>query len=671
MATEENDSLPGDAHDDAGKDEARGPKTGSQSDKSNASSIFVEAVQEPAVDYQPHEQKFRAGLVLACLGVVYGDIGTSPLYALRESLVHAHEEGLPEEAVIGIVSLLFWTVMLIVTLKYVILIMRADNNGEGGTLSLVAKAQQALGRPTWWIYLLGIIGVSLFFGDTMITPAISVLSAVEGIELIFPAATPWVVPATCLIVMALFTVQRGGTEAVARWFGPIMLIWFLTMAVLGASHVLDDSRILHALNPLRALSFLFHNGFGSLPVLGSVFLAVTGAEALYADMGHFGKKPIRIAWSTLVLPALALSYLGQGAMVLSAPETAVNPFFMMAPDWFRLPLILLATLATVIASQAVISGAFSVAQQAVQMGLIPRLEIQHTSDQQLGQIYMPRVNSILMVGVVALVLSFGSSAALAGAYGIAVTGDMVITSALAIIVFRWAWKWSWALVLTIMLPILSIELIFFYANLMKVADGGYIPLLFAAMLVTMMLVWLRGSALLLRKIRGEAITLKFLAEKLTDKPPTIVPGTAVFLTADPDLAPNALMHNLKHNRVLHERNFIVKVETLTTPRAKHDERIKIEQIAPRFWRVVLYFGYMEQPNVPRALAAAKKYGIKFDVMDTSYFLNRRSLKIGKANLLPKWAARLYVGLYRGASEATNFYRLPSNRVIELGQLINF
>lgn len=646
-------------------------KISTQGDKTSASAIFVEAVNEPVSEHHhQHVQKFRAGLVLACLGVVYGDIGTSPLYALRESLNHAHEEGLPEEAVIGIVSLLFWTVMLIVTLKYVILIMRADNNGEGGTLSLVAKAQQAIGRPTWWIYLLGIIGVSLFFGDTMITPAISVLSAVEGIELIFPAATPWVVPATCIIVMAMFAVQRGGTEAVARWFGPVMLVWFLTMAVLGASHLLDDRRILQALNPLRALSFLFQNGFGSLPVLGSVFLAVTGAEALYADMGHFGKKPIRIAWTALVLPALALSYLGQGAMVLSAPETATNPFFLLAPDWFRLPLILLATVATVIASQAVISGAFSVAQQAVHMGLIPRLEIQHTSDQQLGQIYMPRVNAILMVGVVALVLSFGSSAALAGAYGIAVTGDMVITSALAILVFRFAWNWNWALVLIVMLPILSIELIFFYANLMKVADGGYIPLLFAAMMVTMMLVWLRGSALLLRKIRGEAIGLKLLAEKLTQKPPTIVPGTAVFLTADPDLAPSALTHNLKHNRILHERNFIVKVETLTTPRAGADNRIKLEQVAPRFWRVVLYFGYMEQPNVPRALASAKKYGIKFDVMDTSYFLNRRSLRIGKANLLPKWAARIYVGLYRGASEATNFYRLPSNRVIELGQLIN-
>ncbi len=625
----------------------------------------------PEVDpHHHHQQKLSAGLVLACLGVVYGDIGTSPLYALRESLVHAREEGLPENAVIGIVSLLFWTVMLIVSLKYVVLIMRADNRGEGGTLSLVAKVQGALGRRSWPIYLLGIIGVSLFFGDSMITPAISVLSAVEGLELITPAFSPWVVPLTCGIVMVLFAVQRSGTEAVARLFGPIMLVWFLTMAALGASHILDDARILQALNPLRAANFLIHNGFGSLPVLGSVFLAVTGAEALYADMGHFGRKPVRIAWGGLVLPALTLSYLGQGAMILAHPENVANPFFLMAPDWFRLPLVLLATMATVIASQAVISGAFSVAQQAVQLGLTPRLEIQHTSDKQLGQIYMPRVNSILMVGVVALVLAFGSSANLASAYGIAVTGDMVITSILAIIVFRYAWGWRWIWVLVIVLPILSIELIFFYANLMKVVDGGYIPLIFAMVVIGLMLIWVRGSALLQEKLSAEAIGLQFLVDKLAKSPPTVVPGTAVFLTADPTIAPSALMHNLKHNRVLHERNFIVKVEVSHTPRVEPEERLVITELGPRFWKVVCRFGYMEQPNVPRALAHAKRFNLKFDVMDTSYFLNRRALRIGRANLMPKWAARLYVGLYRSASEATNFYRLPSNRVIELGQQIN-
>lgn len=627
---------------------------------------------DPAVPQQAHgpHDKLAKGLILACLGVVYGDIGTSPLYALRESLVHAHEEGLPEIAVIGIVSLLFWTIMLIVTLKYVVLILRADNNGEGGTLSLVAKAQGALHRRAWWLYLLGIVGVSLFFGDTMITPAISVLSAVEGLKVVTPALQSWVLPLTLLIVVVLFAVQRTGTEAVARFFGPVMLVWFATMGILGASHILDDARILHALNPLRAADFLIHNGFSALPVLGSVFLAVTGAEALYADMGHFGRRPIRIAWTTIALPALALSYLGQGALVLAHPEAATNPFFLLAPDMLRLPLVILATLATVIASQAVISGAFSVAQQAVQLGLIPRLEIQHTSDTQRGQVYLPKVNMIQMAGVCALVLGFGSSSNLASAYGIAVTGDMVITSVLAIIVFRWAWGWNWIWVLAIMLPILGIELIFFSANLIKVVDGGYIPLIFSVLVITVMVVWLRGTGILQRKLSADSIPLNLLVEKLEKSPPTIVPGTAVFLTADPMVSPAALMHNLKHNRVLHERNFIVKVEVETTPRIPEDQRLQIEQLSPHFWRTICRFGYMEQPNVPKALAGASKVRQRLDIMNTSYFLNRRVLRAGKANLMPRWAARLYAGLYRSASEPTNFYRLPSNRVVELGQQIN-
>lgn len=648
-----------------------GPDQTKKPDKPATTALFTDALREPDMaGHHPAQQKLTAGLVLACLGVVYGDIGTSPLYALRESLHHAREEGLPEVAVIGIVSLLFWTIMLIVTLKYVTLIMRADNHGEGGTLSLVAKAQQALKRKTWWVYLLGILGVSLFFGDTMITPAISILSAVEGLELVAPASRDLVVPLTCAIVVLVFSVQRHGTEAVARLFGPVMLLWFAVMGVLGAMHIHDDMRILNALNPLRALDFLMNNGFAALPVLGSVFLAVTGAEALYADMGHFGRRPIRIAWTGLVLPALALSYLGQGAMILSHPENITNPFFLLAPDWFRLPLILLATLATVIASQAVISGAFSVAQQAVQLGLIPRLEIQHTSDQQHGQIYLPRVNILLMVGVVALVLIFQSSTNLAGAYGIAVTGDMVITSALAVIVFRWAWGWNWLLVAAIMVPVLGIELIFFYANLMKLADGGIIPLIFAALLIGLMLIWLRGSTLILNKISNEAVSLAFLVSKLERDPPLVVAGTAVFLTANPDIAPSALMHNLKHNHVLHERNLITKVEVTNAPRVDPCDRLQVEMLGDRFWRVICRFGYMEQPNVPRALAHLKQVGLKTEIMETSYFLNRRTLRIGKARLMPRWAARIYVALYRSASEPTNFYRMPSNRVVELGQQIN-
>ncbi|MDO5370227.1 potassium transporter Kup [Paracoccus sp. (in: a-proteobacteria)] len=637
-------------------------------------------MSEPAVtdlrDPEPSEihpppDALGAGLVLACLGVVFGDIGTSPLYALRESLVHAHEHGMAETAVIGIVSMLFWTVMLIVTVKYVALILRADNNGEGGTLSLVAKAQGALGgRRAWWLYLTGIVGVSLFFGDAMITPAMSVMAAIEGMELVVPHASDWVVPVTLVIVIALFWVQRSGTEAVARLFGPVMLVWFGVMGVLGASHIMDDARILQALNPLRAAGFIAQNGYGALPVMGSVFLAVTGAEALYADMGHFGRRPVRISWLWIVLPALTLAYAGQGAMVLSHPERAANPFFLMAPDWFLLPLVLLATAATVIASQAVISGAFSVAQQAVQLGLVPRLDIQHTSDRQAGQIYLPRVNMILMAGVCALVLAFGSSARLASAYGIAVTGDMVITSILAIVVFRHAWGWRWVVVLAIMLPILAIELVFLYANLLKVPDGGYIPLMFAATVVTFMGVWMRGTQIIQRRLSSEAIKLDFLAAKLEASPPTIVPGTAVFLTADPAFAPPALMHNLKHNRVLHERNYVVRVETATTPTVPDADRFRIEAVTPRFWRLRLRFGYMEQPNVPRALALGRAQGHRFELMGTSYFLNRRSLRVGKGRMMPLWASRLYAGMYRSASEPTNFYRLPTNRVVELGQQLN-
>lgn len=631
---------------------------------------------EPASHQQHHgPSRLRPALVLACLGVVYGDIGTSPLYALRESLVHAHEEGLPETSVIGIVSLLFWTVVLIVTVKYVILILRADNNGEGGTLSLVAKAQGALkagphARRRRLLMMLGIVGVSLFFGDCMITPAMSVLSAVEGLTLVEPDFKPWVVPVTLAIVITLFWVQRGGTDRIARLFGPVMLVWFSTMAILGLSHIADDARILQALNPLRAAGFLTEYGMAAMPVLGSVFLAVTGAEALYADMGHFGRSAIRMAWSVLVFPALALSYLGQGAMVLAHPDRVSNPFFLMAPDWFLVPLVILATAATVIASQAVISGAFSVAAQAVQMGLLPRLHIHHTSDMQAGQIYLPKVNAILMIGVVALVLAFGSSARLASAYGIAVTGDMVITSMLAIIVFRWAWNWSWPLVAAVMVPVLGIELIFLSANLIKVLDGGYIPLLFAGFAVAIMMIWIEGMRRLQDKLAEESIAMDLLAAKLSKSPPVIVPGTAVFLTADPMIGPPALLHNLKHNRVLHERNFIVKVESATTPRVPEDDRLRLESIAPGFWRAWLSFGYMEQPNVPRVLAEAKRHGLKFDIMSTSYFLNRRTLRSGKGTLMPQWMSRVFVPLYRSAAEPTNYYRLPSNRVVELGQQKN-
>ncbi len=609
-------------------------------------------------------------LTLGSIGVVYGDIGTSPLYAMRESLHATASGGRNPADVIGVISLLIWTLILIVSFKYVVLILRADNRGEGGTLSLVALVQQALARRPVWLIGLGMVGISLFFGDAIITPAISVLSAVEGLKLVTPAFERYVIPVTLVIIAGLFFVQRWGTGAVSAFFGPIMLVWFATMGVLGLLHIGDDWSILRALNPAYAGGFVVTNGLASLIVLGSVFLAVTGAEALYADLGHFGKRPIRLAWTILVWPALTLSYLGQGALVLAHPETAENPFFLLAPEWFLLPLVILATLATVIASQAVISGAFSMMKQAVRMGLLPRLEILHTSQTQEGQIYLPKVNLILAVGVFVLVLVFGSSSDLAAAYGIAVTGDMVITSILATLVLLRAWRWTPALVATIMVPILVVELIFLGANVLKVPDGGWVPILFAAGTVTLMWTWVRGTRHVQQAARRGATEVEALigmlakSSRLKD-----VPGTAVFLTSDPDIAPAALMHNIKHNHVLHERNMIVCVNMATRPFVPDGERVQITKLSDRFTRIDMTFGYMEETNVPKALALARKQGEKFDIMSTSFFLNRRTFRPSKTQGLPTWQEALFIALSKSAANATDFYRLPTNRVIELGQQI--
>lgn len=607
-------------------------------------------------------------LVLGCIGVVYGDIGTSPLYAMRESLRAAGENGLVREDVMGIVSLLLWTLILIVSVKYVVLIMRADNQGEGGTLSLVALIQQALHRRPAWLLALGMIGISLFFGDAVITPAMSVLSAVEGMVLVAPAFEQFVIPSTLIIIVGLFFVQRHGTAAVSILFGPIMVVWFVTMAVLGLMHMGDDWSILTAFNPVFAVSFLFSNGYASFIVMGSVFLAVTGGEALYADMGHFGRLPIRLAWSVLVFPALTLSYLGQGALVLSHPEKASNPFFLMAPDWALLPLVILATCATVIASQAVISGAFSMMKQAVRMGLLPRLEILHTSESQVGQIYLPKVNSILAIGVICLVLVFGSSADLASAYGIAVTGDMVITSILASVLFVKVWKWSRMLTALVIGPLLLIELVFLAANGTKFLDGGYIPVLMAAVMCLLMWTWLRGSAHVQTQARRHSVTIEALTQMVgKSKRLKDVSGTAVFLTADPEVAPAALMHNIKHNQVLHAQNLIVGVTVATVPYVDESHRLVITPINDRFTRIDLVFGYMEETNIPKALALGRRRGIKFDIMSTSFFLNRRSFKSDPKRGLPAWQEKLFMSLTRNAADATSFYRLPTNRVIELGQ----
>ena len=629
----------------------------------------AETAEDDSAEGHPKQKLWV--LTLGCVGVVYGDIGTSPLYAMRESLHAASHDGLTESDVIGVISLLIWTLILLVAVKYVTLVMRADNRGEGGTLSLVALVQQALGRRPVWLLGLGMVGISLFFGDAIITPAMSVLSAVEGMTLVAPSFSPFVVPVTLAIIVALFLVQSKGTAAVSILFGPIMVVWFVIMGMMGLWHIGDDARILTALSPHHAASFIVNNGFASLIVLGSVFLAVTGGEALYADMGHFGRRPIRLAWGFLIFPALTLSYLGQGAMVLARPETASNPFFLMAPDWALFPLVILATFATVIASQAVISGAFSMMKQAVRMGLLPRLEIQHTSESQFGQIYLPKVNMILAVGVIVLVIIFGSSSNLASAYGIAVSGDMVITSILAFFVFHRSWKWSFWGTVAVMAPILTLETLFLGANFSKVLQGGYVPLIIAGTMCVMMWSWVRGTNYVSILSRRGATTIVALSEMLAkSKRLTIVPGTAVFLTSDPDNAPAALMHNLKHNQVLHEHNMIVRVNVATRPYVPNAERVTIQKVNDRFTRIDLEFGYMEEPNVPKALTLARKMGEKFDIMSTSFFLNRRSFRSAKTQGLPVWQEKLFVAMTKSAADATSFYRLPTNRVIELGQQLS-
>ena len=609
-------------------------------------------------------------LVLGCIGIVYGDIGTSPLYAMRESLHAASRDGLTPSDVYGVISLLIWTLILIVSIKYVIFIMRADNQGEGGTLSLVALVQQALHKRPGWLMLIGMIGISLFFGDAIITPAMSVLSAVEGLTLVTTGFDNYIVPITLVIITGLFLVQRWGTETVSILFGPIMVVWFIVLGAMGLMHIGDDWSILWSLSPVYAVNFLYTNGFASFIVLGSVFLAVTGGEALYADMGHFGRKPIRIAWTVLVFPALTLSYLGQGALVLSHPAAAENPFFLMAPDALLLPLVILATAATVIASQAVISGAFSMMKQAVRMNLLPRLEILHTSEKLMGQIYLPRVNMILAVGVFILVIVFGSSSDLASAYGIAVTGDMVITSVLAVILLLRGWHWPVWRVAVLMVPLLALELLFLAANAMKILDGGYVPILIAGSMMIAMWTWTTGTAYVQSKARRGATSLLSLIGMLTKSESLVtVPGTAVFLTSDPEFAPPALMHNLKHNHVLHMQNIIVTVTVATVPYIANADRATIEVISDRFAKVDLNFGYMEEPNVPKALAGTRKQGLKFDIMSTSFFLNRRSYKSDPNKGLPVWQEKLFISLAKSAADVTGFYRLPTNRVVEMGQQV--
>jgi KUP system potassium uptake protein len=607
-------------------------------------------------------------LALGSIGVVYGDIGTSPLYALREAVLAATQSGNPasEPVVLGILSLIIWALLLVVTAKYVLILLRADNNGEGGTLALMALASRSLTRGGGFVILLGIISGALFYGDAIITPALSVLSAVEGLKVATPAFEAYVVPLTVFILVLLFLVQSRGTANVAAFFGPITLIWFAAITVAGLWHVSQNVVVLLAFNPWYGVNFLLHHGIIGFYTLGAVFLVVTGAEALYADLGHFGRGPIRFAWLVVVLPALTVNYLGQGALVLAEPKSIENPFFLLYPDWALLPMVLLATAATVIASQAVITGAYSLTQQAIQLGLLPRLEIRHTSEALFGQIYMPKVNTLLLIGVLLLVLLFRSSGALASAYGIAVTGTMVVTAMLAVIVIWRVWQWPLIAAAALMVPFLFIDLTFLSANLLKVVEGGWVPLALGALVMAVMYTWRRGSRLLFEKTRRSEMPLESLVKSLEKKPPARVPGTAVFLTSDPASAPTALLHSLKHYKVLHENNVIVTIETANSPRVDPAERVRMEPVGKTFSRVVLRFGFMETPNVPKALAIARKLGWQFDIMSTSFFLSRRALKPAAHSGMPRWQDRLFISLARVANDATDYFQIPTGRVVEVG-----
>jgi len=611
-------------------------------------------------------------LFIACIGVVYGDIGTSPLYAFRAAMLAAGSahNGVQRDDVIGILSLILWSLMIIVTLKYVVILLRADNDGEGGTLSLMALVQRAMGRYSTAVFLLGVTGASLFFGDSMITPAISVLSAVEGLSLVTPAFTPFVLAITIGIIIGLFGVQKYGTAAVAAFFGPLMVIFFAVLAFGGLLHLADDPGIMNAINPFYAVNFLLSNGTLGLIALGSVFLAVTGAEALYADMGHFGRKPIQLAWITIVFPALILNYLGQGALVLAKPEALENPFFLLYPQWALLPMVILATIATIIASQAVITGAYSLSRQAIQLGLLPRLDIRHTSAEQEGQIYLPQINLMLLVGVLFLVLLFGSSDKLATAYGIAVTGTMVVTACLAfIVVWRW-WKWPVWAAGALMLPFLIIDSIFLGANLVKIFEGGYVPLGIGMFFMICMWTWLRGTKILREKTSKDEIPFTELVSILTKKPPMTVKGTAVFLTADPQTAPPAMLHSLKHYKVLHEKNVLLTVINANIPRVPEEQRVRMEPINDQFMRVVMTFGYMDDPNVPKALALCRKMGWRFDIMATSFFVSRRTLRVARNHAMPLWQDNLYIRLAHNAADASSYFQIPTGRVVEIGNQIS-
>jgi len=612
-----------------------------------------------------------AALTLGAIGVVYGDIGTSVLYAIKEVFGSGHVAFTPDN-VYGILSIFFWTLTVIVSIKYVVLVLRADNNGEGGLVAMLALASQAVkDRPELrrWLLAIGIFGTSLFYGDGVITPAISVLSAVEGLEVVSPAFKEWVIPLTLVILFCLFAVQKRGTSGIGRFFGPITLVWFFAIAAMGIAHIAQHPEILQALSPHHALRFMFQNPGTTFIILGAVVLCVTGAEALYADLGHFGKKPIRLAWFSVVMPALTLNYFGQGALLLARPEAVKNPFYMMAPDWAVLPLVILATMATVIASQALITGAFSVTKQVVQLGYLPRLNVQHTSVRDTGQIYIPAVNWGLFVAIVLAVVMFRSSSNLAAAYGIAVTLDMLITTTLTFFVIRYGWNYPLALCWAATGWFFIVDLAFFSSNLLKLFQGGWFPLVIGGAIFTLMMTWKHGRDILNEKLKTDAIELASFLESVFANPPLRVPGTAVFLTAEPGVVPSAMLHNLKHNKVLHDHNLFVTVRSHEVPWIGMDRRLEIESLGHDCWQVTLHYGFKNDPDVPNALQQIRARGCEIEPMTTSYFLSRDNVVPSIGGGMAPWREKLFAQMHHNASAAADFLNLPNNAVVELGSKI--
>ncbi len=608
-------------------------------------------------------------LVVGAIGVVYGDIGTSPLYTLRTAFTGPYGLSLTHDNILGVLSAIVWALLIVVTLKYITLIMRADNRGEGGILALTALVSRGVadrGRLRWWLVGLGIFGAAMFYGDGMITPAITVLGAVEGLGIIAPAMHPFIVPVSVVILVLLFAIQRKGTASLGAVFGPVMLLWFIALAVLGALEIARHPAVLAALDPVYAARFAGANPGTAFVAMGAVVLAVTGTEALYADMGHFGRSPIRRAWLLLVFPALLFNYFGQGALILHDPGAIQNPFYLLAPDWGRMPLLLLATAAAIIASQAVISGAFSLTRAAIQMGYCPRLTIEHTSERTIGQIYVPFINWMLLVAIVALVLGFRTSDNLASAYGIAVTMAMLIDSILIFVVMRRIWRWpKWVAVL-VTAPLLAVDLTFLASNSLKIPDGGWFPLLIGGAVFTLLTTWKRGRAILMRRLAEDAMPLDLFIQSIEASPPTRVPGTAVFLTSTADRVPHALLHNLKHNKVLHERVVFLTIVTKDIPYVAEADRVEIAPLGCEFYRMVAKYGFKDEPDVPELLEDCGRNGFAFDMMETSFFVSRETLIATVSPGMALWREKLFVSMSKNATKASEFFHVPTNRVVELG-----